>query len=55
MPMGDVWPWGVINSVVAPSYKFEIMLTKSSGSLRITSVLTSWPWSADGNASLKYK
>ncbi len=33
-PMGEVWPWGVTNSVVAPLYRFEIVLMKSSRSRR---------------------
>jgi len=40
IPMGCVWPWGVTNSVVAPMYKFVMILMKSSGSLRNSRVLT---------------
>ncbi len=53
IPMGGVWPWGVTNLVVAPLYRFVMMLMKSSGRLRNSSVLTGWPWSAEGKASLK--
>ncbi len=53
--MDGVWPWGVTNSVVAPFYRFVMILMKSYGSPKNSRVLTSWSWSADGKAPLKSK
>ena len=44
---------GVTNFVVAPLYKFVMMLMKSAGKTRNSRVLTSWSWSAEGKAPLK--
>ena len=53
IPTRDVCPWGLINSVVAPLYKLEIMVMKSPGSPRNVRIRTSCSWSAEGNAPLK--
>ncbi len=52
-PTGEMCPCGVMNSVVAPLYRFETSLVKSEGRPRNSSTRTGCLWSVEGNAPLK--